>query len=84
MQEIEAEPGSTMMEYITMINACFPDEIVRFYTPGYPDLLLDKIEQYKPNLNEDTSSMRVTIAADEEGPMPSRTVSRELDMIFDD
>ncbi|XP_018335168.1 sperm-associated antigen 6-like [Agrilus planipennis] len=50
VQEIEAEPGSTLMEYITIVNACFPDEIVRFYSPGYPDTLLDQVEQYSPQV----------------------------------
>lgn len=35
IQQIEAKPGSTMMEYISVINSCFPDEIVKFYSPGW-------------------------------------------------
>lgn len=30
VQEIQAEPGTTLSEYITIINCCFPEEIVRF------------------------------------------------------
>ncbi|KAL1123339.1 hypothetical protein AAG570_002424, partial [Ranatra chinensis] len=29
VQEIEVEPGSTIAEYITIINYCFPEEIIR-------------------------------------------------------
>lgn len=29
VQEIHAEPGTTLSEYITIINCCFPEEIVR-------------------------------------------------------
>ena len=29
IQEIQAEPGSCLAEYITIINCCFPEEIVR-------------------------------------------------------
>lgn len=29
VQEIQAEPGTTLSEYITIINCCFPEEIVR-------------------------------------------------------
>jgi len=29
VQEIQAEPGTTLSEYITIINYCFPEEIVR-------------------------------------------------------
>lgn len=32
MQEIKAEPGSALQEYIYAINACYPEEIVRFIT----------------------------------------------------
>ncbi|PSN52093.1 Sperm-associated antigen 6 [Blattella germanica] len=30
LQEIRAEPGTTLMEYITIINCCFPEELVRY------------------------------------------------------
>lgn len=50
VQEIEADPGTALMECITQINACFPDEIVRYYTPGYPDSLLEKVEQFVPQI----------------------------------
>lgn len=50
MQELDAEPGSTLMEYITIINSCFPEEIVRYVSPGYPDTLLEKVEQYSPQV----------------------------------
>lgn len=29
VQEIQAEPGTTLSEYITVINCCFPEEIIR-------------------------------------------------------
>ncbi|KYM79307.1 Sperm-associated antigen 6 [Atta colombica] len=48
VQEIQAEPGTTLSEYITIINSCFPEEIVRYYSPGYPDSLLEAVEQYQP------------------------------------
>ncbi|EFA04842.1 Sperm-associated antigen 6-like Protein [Tribolium castaneum] len=50
MQHIEAQPGTTLMEYISIINSCFPEEIVRYYSPGYPETLLDKVEQYSPQM----------------------------------
>lgn len=50
VQEIPAEPGSTLKEYITVINSCFPEEIVRYFSPGYPDSLLDKVEEYNPQV----------------------------------
>lgn len=30
VQEIKAEPGSALQEYINAINNCYPEEIVRF------------------------------------------------------
>ncbi|XP_076627734.1 sperm-associated antigen 6 [Colletes latitarsis] len=48
VQEIEADPDSTLLEYIQIINCCFPEEIVRYYSPGYPDSLLEAVEQYQP------------------------------------
>lgn len=50
MQCIEAQPGTTLMEYISIINNCFPEEIVRYYSPGYPESLLEKVEQYSPQV----------------------------------
>jgi len=32
VQEIQAEPGTTLSEYITIINCCFPEEIVRLFS----------------------------------------------------
>ncbi|ESO01338.1 hypothetical protein HELRODRAFT_81778, partial [Helobdella robusta] len=43
IQEIKAEPGSAMAEYITVINNCYPEEIIRYYSPGYPESLLEKL-----------------------------------------
>lgn len=30
VQEIKAEPGSAIQEYINAVNSCYPEEIVRF------------------------------------------------------
>ncbi|XP_069007670.1 sperm-associated antigen 6 [Embiotoca jacksoni] len=48
MQEIEAEPGSALQEYINAINNSFPEEIVRYYSPGYSEVLLERLENYQP------------------------------------
>ncbi|XP_062898463.1 sperm-associated antigen 6 isoform X1 [Mobula hypostoma] len=50
IQEIKAEPGSIMQEYINGINNCYPEEIVRYYSPGYSDALLERVENYQPTL----------------------------------
>ncbi|CAK9796670.1 Sperm-associated antigen 6 [Anthophora plagiata] len=48
VQEIQADPGSILLEYIQLINCCFPEEIIRYYSPGYPSTLLEAVEQYQP------------------------------------
>lgn len=40
--------GTKMGEYIRTINECYPEEIVRYYSPGYSATLLEKIEEYNP------------------------------------
>uniref|UniRef100_O75602-3 Isoform 3 of Sperm-associated antigen 6 n=4 Tax=Catarrhini TaxID=9526 RepID=O75602-3 len=48
VQEIKAEPGSLLQEYINSINSCYPEEIVRYYSPGYSDTLLQRVDSYQP------------------------------------
>ncbi|XP_063243265.1 sperm-associated antigen 6-like [Bacillus rossius redtenbacheri] len=50
IQEIPADPGTTLMEYITIINCCFPEDVVRYFSPGHEESLLDRVEQYEPNV----------------------------------
>ncbi|KAJ3224672.1 Sperm-associated antigen 6 [Chytriomyces hyalinus] len=38
--------GTKMGEYIRTINECYPEEIVRYYSPGYSATLLEKIDEY--------------------------------------
>lgn len=42
----KAESGSELRAHIDVINSCYPEEIVRYYSPGYSQTLLEKIEQY--------------------------------------
>lgn len=35
--------GTKLGEYIRAINECYPEEIVRYYSPGYSATLLDKV-----------------------------------------
>ncbi|XP_030055230.1 sperm-associated antigen 6 [Microcaecilia unicolor] len=48
IQEISAEPGSLLQEYINTINNCYPEEIVRYYSPGFSQTLLERVDQYQP------------------------------------
>jgi len=38
--------GTKMGEYVRAINECYPEEIVRYYSPGYSATLLEKIDEY--------------------------------------
>ena len=55
VQEIKAEPGSPLQEHINAINGCFPEEIVRYYSPGYSEALLQRVESFKPSTTMQTS-----------------------------
>ncbi|KPI91681.1 Sperm-associated antigen 6 [Papilio xuthus] len=52
IQEIDTVPGTSLKEYINIINSCFPEEIVRYYSPGYSETLLDRVEAYTPQIPE--------------------------------
>lgn len=42
----ELYAAAKMSDSIRKINSCFPEEIVRYYTPGYSNTLLSKIDEY--------------------------------------
>ncbi|XP_063985632.1 sperm-associated antigen 6-like [Diachasmimorpha longicaudata] len=50
IQEIQLDPGSTLSQYQTIITSCFPDEIVRYFSPGYPETILAIVDTYKPKI----------------------------------
>lgn len=47
-QEVGLPPqglsGTKLGEYIRTINECYPEEIVRYYSPGYSKTLLEKVK----------------------------------------
>ena len=44
--------GTKMGEFIRQINECYPEEIVRYYSPGYSATLLQKIDEFNSKQNE--------------------------------
>jgi HEAT repeat protein len=44
VQKIVPEPGSKIREFIDPINGCYPEQAVRYYSPQYPQELLQEIE----------------------------------------
>lgn len=49
VQEINPEPGSKLKEAIDAVNSCYPEEVVRYYSPGYNQELMAKIEEFTPS-----------------------------------
>mmetsp|Transcript_94619 Transcript_94619/g.305485 ORF Transcript_94619/g.305485 Transcript_94619/m.305485 type:complete len:507 (+) Transcript_94619:71-1591(+) len=48
IQEVRAEAGSKLHEYIDDINRLYPQEIVHYYSPNYADQLIKKMDDYSP------------------------------------
>lgn len=44
VQQMAEAPGSKLKEAVEIINSCFPEEIVRYYSPNYSQQLLQKLE----------------------------------------
>lgn len=44
--------GTKLGEYIRCINECYPEEIVRYYSPGYSATLLEKIDGFVEKLGQ--------------------------------
>ncbi|XP_058810073.1 sperm-associated antigen 6-like [Phymastichus coffea] len=59
IQNIKALPDSNLSRLVKIIKCCFPEEIIRLYSPGYSDSLLKTVEHYQPNclLNEEIFTM---------------------------
>ena len=45
IQEIQAEPGSKLREYIEEINSQYPADVVNYYSPNYAENLLKKLDE---------------------------------------
>merc|ERR1712146_694126 len=48
IQEIKADPETELGDAIMTINECFPEEIVRYYSPGYSKTLLERLDDHTP------------------------------------
>merc|ERR1711957_848366 len=49
IQEVDAEVGSKLHDYVQDINGLYPQEIVEYYSPNYADTLLKKMEDFNAN-----------------------------------
>eukprot|EP00455_Lapot_gusevi_P054943 TRINITY_DN8894_c0_g1_i12.p1 TRINITY_DN8894_c0_g1~~TRINITY_DN8894_c0_g1_i12.p1 ORF type:complete len:359 (+),score=103.50 TRINITY_DN8894_c0_g1_i12:30-1079(+) len=47
VQELKAEEGSKLQEYINTINSCYAPEIVQYFSPNYAQTLLKKLDDYE-------------------------------------
>ncbi|MCO5548130.1 hypothetical protein L7F22_001588 [Adiantum nelumboides] len=48
LQRLPVEDGSELKQMVDSINACYPEEIVQYYSPGYSGVLLQKIAENEP------------------------------------
>ncbi|KAG5457315.1 MAG: hypothetical protein BJ554DRAFT_2711 [Olpidium bornovanus] len=76
--------SSKMAEYIRVIDECYPEEIVRYYSPGYSATLLDKIDEYS-RMQEFVAGGQNTgggpgISANAPAQFKSTTVGQEANM----
>jgi len=44
VQQMAEAPGSTLREVVEIINSNYPEEIVKYYSPGYSQQLLQKLD----------------------------------------
>lgn len=44
VQQMAEAPGSKLKEAVEIINSCYPEEIVKYYSPSYSQQLLEKLE----------------------------------------
>ena len=49
VQEMTADEGSELDHHIQAVRRCFPDEILKYYSPNYNEQLLDTLERFNPN-----------------------------------
>ena len=44
VQQLDAAAGNKLKEHVDIINSCYPEEIVKYYSPGYSAALLEKLD----------------------------------------
>jgi len=44
VQQLDQMSGSKLKEHVDIINSCYPEEIVKYYSPGYSASLLEKLD----------------------------------------
>jgi len=49
VQEMTAEEGSELSQHIAAVRRCFPDEILKYYSPNYNEQLLETLESFNPH-----------------------------------
>ncbi|KAA0187399.1 Sperm-associated antigen 6 [Fasciolopsis buskii] len=47
IQELKNDCDAQLAEYITAINNCYPEEVVRYYSPGYVETLMERVTTYQ-------------------------------------
>lgn len=47
IQELKDDNEGLLSVYINTINSCFPEEVVRYFSPGYAEKLMERVEAYQ-------------------------------------
>lgn len=50
LQELNETVGGKLSEFIQQINSCYPQEVVDFYSPSYSKTLLQKVDEFQPEI----------------------------------
>lgn len=53
VQEMNAEEGSELAQHIQAVRKCFPEEILKYYSPNYNEQLLETLENFNPQEKTD-------------------------------
>ncbi|KAJ3110875.1 Sperm-associated antigen 6 [Phlyctochytrium bullatum] len=69
--------GTKMGEHVRTINECYPEEIVRYYSPGYSTTLLEKIDEYTRTQEQQQQAAQTPIVAGQ-GAVPVKNVPQEF------
>lgn len=49
VQQMAEAPDSKLKEAVDIINSCYPEEVVRYYSPSYSQQLLQKLDAMAVN-----------------------------------
>ncbi|OWA53469.1 Sperm-associated antigen 6 [Hypsibius exemplaris] len=52
IQQLDVDRGTPLWDAIEAVNACYPPDIVKYFSPGYTEQLLEKVDRFAPNRSD--------------------------------